>query len=1217
MSSPGSLSPSGSPSWSSDVSLDVGEYEPLKEARQDLRAATEALTQGVTGYVGSVQTKWGYLASLAGQSATPTKLPRHLLQHLAHPFQLGLLVAQSQIPCSAADVLVDAYPACIAVNESPPPPMPCPDPVQDYIAGLTFGDISHGSPLGLTIGSLCVDPAYMGSLLDDGSVMSVLRLTYSLYSPMLRLIWAQGSTIGVGGIPLLRSVIVGVSIALSISAPNTPLSRVVDMVHAGVARRLGLLCEQHDTCKAPLLYPTPTPLLDPVMVEDAWRCRVLRLYESSTHSETASVDNGSVIADNMPIVSACTATLSQALSLFEPHARAEGKGGDKCVPVFYVQLPISPGVVLRSFSHAGAIQKCQKSLLYFPGSKDDHSKLRTLLLSEAIDPIGLSPQQSQVILAQAPHVRSLLTSVDRDRSVARCGTYRSVLGSLSGHHKGVIDTTAYLAAVSCLYGPYTSIVSDMCAVPRIIRQFASRHNRMPLVSDYFKEPPEISVPGPRSDYSTIPARAAVVKADKLLGRLRSGSARLELSKHLDSVEGDSGDLATECSAHFAHILESYLDTGFANPNSGHCAYWHVLLLHGTYYTGTSTGHSNGLCDCQVAGQDALTQLTDQYGGLLCTINQFATSTSRSEVTELCETLYLQLRVSVLSADGEISAESLKRTLLSVLRGRPNLTSRVYRQLCTLSLYLPALKDCPAVVYLEAAAVEVVCASSRDLATLTSIATSQLYEQDGKALLVHCPDLSTVNLDVHAWAPGSGAVSETLQTLSHLHEERRVVLAVTGEPLSAASDAEGLCRVISSYWPQGSDPTYHHVVLTAVCAHMRPYLVSLYVGSSDLGHPMADYIAREAIAVDELFRFTDPLPSGATVRTLFATEGMLTVNDMLYLARESQRLSTEEMERLVGLVQMLLKRESLGLLDWASLELGERAYSAGVVMRQKDRAALDAVIEETRLCDTLDRSSWGLKVLDFLRIASSRSRSENFVFRDQTLGMTDTPLFAQALSLPLMQESLVRLDLLRTSFATDDASVLVEAVSRLHLRKLVLDSSQFSTEWGKGCIAAHSFTVCSLHLDGIGLGAEGAASLSTLMTSGLGFPNLQTLSLSGNAIGDFGAVSLAPVLVTLGNLTVLTLDNNGISDIGVEAVASALSACPRLTSLCLDGNPITYEGAVDLVNSVRDLPVLRVVSLIDCDIDTRGELDLHLVGLTFVVKTPVPFAAHVGHGLPVQ
>jgi hypothetical protein len=103
----------------------------------------------------------------------------------------------------------------------------------------------------------------------------------------------------------------------------------------------------------------------------------------------------------------------------------------------------------------------------------------------------------------------------------------------------------------------------------------------------------------------------------------------------------------------------------------------------------------------------------------------------------------------------------------------------------------------------------------------------------------------------------------------------------------------------------------------------------------------------------------------------------------------------------------------------------------------------------------------------------------------------------------------------------------------------------------------------LDVGGNGIGEAGAAALAGGL---VGVPRLQTLSVSGNDIGEAGAAALAGALAGVPGLQALGVGRNGIGDAGAAALAGALAGVPGLQTLSLGDNGI---NSLDWLGQVPD------------------------------------------------
>ena len=83
--------------------------------------------------------------------------------------------------------------------------------------------------------------------------------------------------------------------------------------------------------------------------------------------------------------------------------------------------------------------------------------------------------------------------------------------------------------------------------------------------------------------------------------------------------------------------------------------------------------------------------------------------------------------------------------------------------------------------------------------------------------------------------------------------------------------------------------------------------------------------------------------------------------------------------------------------------------------------------------------------------------------------------------------------------------------------------------------------------------------------------LAHLDLSGNALGDAGAVALAAALHANTALTLLGLHANGVGDEGAAALATALPAAV-LRYVGLNMNRVGDRGAAEIAGAVAGLPL---------------------------------------------
>ncbi|KOO27154.1 hypothetical protein Ctob_012414 [Chrysochromulina tobinii] len=99
--------------------------------------------------------------------------------------------------------------------------------------------------------------------------------------------------------------------------------------------------------------------------------------------------------------------------------------------------------------------------------------------------------------------------------------------------------------------------------------------------------------------------------------------------------------------------------------------------------------------------------------------------------------------------------------------------------------------------------------------------------------------------------------------------------------------------------------------------------------------------------------------------------------------------------------------------------------------------------------------------------------------------------------------------------------------------------------------------------------------------------LTELNLTGNNIGDEGAVAIAEALKVNAAVTNLFLIYNNIGDEGAIAIAEALKVNAVVTNLHLDANNIGAEGAKAIAEALKVNAVLTALGLCDSDIGDDG------------------------------
>ena len=122
---------------------------------------------------------------------------------------------------------------------------------------------------------------------------------------------------------------------------------------------------------------------------------------------------------------------------------------------------------------------------------------------------------------------------------------------------------------------------------------------------------------------------------------------------------------------------------------------------------------------------------------------------------------------------------------------------------------------------------------------------------------------------------------------------------------------------------------------------------------------------------------------------------------------------------------------------------------------------------------------------------------------------------------------------------------------------------------------HCPNLQTLYLGRNNVGSDGAKALADGLKH---CPNLQTLDLLNSNIGDNGAKALADGLKHCPNLQTLDLRYNIVGDDGAKALADGLKHCPNLQTLDLGYNSVGDDGAKALADGLKHCPNLQTLDL---------------------------------------
>ncbi len=176
--------------------------------------------------------------------------------------------------------------------------------------------------------------------------------------------------------------------------------------------------------------------------------------------------------------------------------------------------------------------------------------------------------------------------------------------------------------------------------------------------------------------------------------------------------------------------------------------------------------------------------------------------------------------------------------------------------------------------------------------------------------------------------------------------------------------------------------------------------------------------------------------------------------------------------------------------------------------------------------------------------------------------------------------------LRNDNLPDFVSTLMEILqSHPQITTLDLSSNRIGNERLKALAAAlaNNTTLTTLDLGNTDLGDEDAQVLAAALKEN---STLTTLNLIVNSIGAMGAKALAAALKENSTLIYLNLRGNRIGDNGAQALAMGLEGNKSLTNLHLYGNFIRDEGAQALAATFEKSTALICLNLGNNTIDNK-------------------------------
>ena len=116
--------------------------------------------------------------------------------------------------------------------------------------------------------------------------------------------------------------------------------------------------------------------------------------------------------------------------------------------------------------------------------------------------------------------------------------------------------------------------------------------------------------------------------------------------------------------------------------------------------------------------------------------------------------------------------------------------------------------------------------------------------------------------------------------------------------------------------------------------------------------------------------------------------------------------------------------------------------------------------------------------------------------------------------------------------------------------------------------------------------DGSALTRALVSAAT--PELATLELALNPIGDAGAIALFGALRTLPKLTSLVVSGCAMGDLGLNALTAALrGGLPLLKSLSIAGNACSDAAAGHVFDALRNVPALESLDVSDIGLTAAG------------------------------